>query len=87
MSHTELYVVYRRKGLGMVEAAKAAGCPGDRPTPKARRLWLAAKKIYHVPEGAFDKYQERIEQKKREIREMQDIAKAVEILLVSEGAI
>lgn len=80
MKMCDLYVKYRHQGLSREDAATKAGFSKGVPSPQARRLWRAAKKIHRIPEGALDRYRERIRQKERELREMRDIQRAIEVL-------
>jgi hypothetical protein len=79
MKPCELYVIYRRDGLGCSEAARKAGYAG-RPSPTARRLWKAAQKVVDPPKGAMERYRERMKERENELREMQDIARSASVL-------
>lgn len=80
MNQAQMYVFHRLRGSGDEEAKELAGYSQGRTPPKARRLWKAACKIRHgVPEGALDSYSERIEKKRQEVREMEDILEASKV--------
>ena len=81
MNQAQMYVFYRLRGSGTVKAATLAGYSHGRPSPKARRLWKAARRIRHgVPVGSLDRYGERIVEKRKELAEMEVIYEVVKVV-------
>jgi len=80
-SQAALWVLYRRQGLSWSEASRAAGFSSG-PSPKARRLWEAAKKVRIIRGASLDTLRERIAAKELELQQMRDIAEVVEILML-----
>lgn len=81
MNQAQMYVFYRLRGFRTIEAATLAGYSKGRPPKKARRLWEAACKIRHgLPDGALEKYGERIEAKAKEVEDMRLIYEAAQVV-------
>jgi hypothetical protein len=81
VTRAQQYVFHRLRGSGTIEAATLAGYSEGRPSPKARRLWEAARKIRHgFPDGALDRYEERIAAKAKEVEDMRLIHEAAQVV-------
>lgn len=73
------YCQCRLDGMGAREAARDVGYAGGVPSPSARRLWDAVKKVRQIPEcGQW--LPEKLEEAEEEVEEIRLLLRASEVV-------